>query len=160
MLSPGMRRDRRDATRSPKTQQQQRHGGHRTYARTGAAFGRLDPDTMTVAQIRGPIAALAMMVGCYSGWDGAKQTGSASDSASGSAEEGGSGGDTGDAPPLDACGGGIPQVAPHAMHRLTPLQYTNTIRDLFGDPEFAASYADLDPIPSMLGVRQLRTDAE
>jgi hypothetical protein len=115
---------------------------------------------MTVAHIRGPIAALAMMVGCYSGWDGAKQSGSASDSASGSAEEGGSGGDTGDAPPLDACGGGIPEVAPHAMHRLTPLQYTNTIRDLFGDPEFAASYADLDPIPSMLGVRQLRTDAE
>ena len=115
---------------------------------------------MTVAHIRGPIAALALVAGCYSGWDGAKQSGSASDSASGSAEEGGGGGDTDDAPPLDACGGGIPEVSPHAMHRLTPLQYTNTIRDLFGDPEFTASYADLDPIPSMIGVRQLRTDAE
>jgi hypothetical protein len=120
---------------------------------------------MTV-RVRGPgsawlaVATLSLS-GCYAGWDGAKQSGSASDAdPTAAADDGGSGEDTGEAPPLDACGGGIPEVAPHAMHRLTPLQYTNTIRDLFGDPEFEASYADLDPIPSLLGVRQLRTDAE
>ncbi len=111
------------------------------------------------------VATLALLWGggCYSGLDGAKQSGSASDGESaGSADaSGGTEGDSdGDAPPLDACGGGLPEVAPHAMHRLTPLQYTNTIRELFGDPGFVASYADLDPIPSQLGVRQLRTDAE
>ena len=108
-------------------------------------------------------AALALIcsAGCYAGRDGGKASGSASESATAGDDEGDAAGGDSDGPaPLDACGGGLPEVAPRALHRLTPLQYENTIRELFDDPEFEASYTDLETIPTLLGVRQLRTDAE
>jgi hypothetical protein len=109
------------------------------------------------------IAALALIggAGCYGGRDGGNASGSATDSATAGGDDGGTAGDDSDGPaPLDACGGGLPEVAPRDLHRLTPLQYENTIRDLFDDPAFEASYTDLESIPTLLGVRQLRTDAE
>lgn len=109
------------------------------------------------------MAALAaiLAVGCYSGVGGGKADGSGgggsdgADDGTGASDDGTAGG-----VPLDACGDGLPEVAPRSLHRLTPLQYRNTIRDLFDDPGFEESYSDLEPIPTMLGVRQLRTDAE
>ncbi len=101
------------------------------------------------------LLATAMAGGCYSG------LGADGDGGGGKADDApvtGGGAETGDVP-VDGCSG-TPSVAPRLLHRLTPLQYTNTIRTLFGDPEFEASYVDEQALPTLLGVRQLRTDAE
>lgn len=118
---------------------------------------------MTTTHLRaGSVVALALALapGCYSGTSPGQPGPSSSGADDGGTAADGEGADsTGDAP-LDACGGGVPEVAPRDLHRLTPLQYANTIRVLFGDPAFEASYTDEQAIPTLLGVRQLRTDAE
>ncbi len=58
------------------------------------------------------------------------------------------------------CNAGIPAVAPRGLRRLTPEQYTNTVRDLLGDPGFAPDVDDTEEIITERGVRQFRTAAE
>ncbi|KYF52525.1 hypothetical protein BE08_35700 [Sorangium cellulosum] len=56
---------------------------------------------------------------------------------------------------------GLVDVAPARMRRMTPEQFTNSMRDLFGDPELAL---DLDPdageVASLLAVDKLNAAAE
>lgn len=52
-----------------------------------------------------------------------------------------------------------PVVAPRPLRRLTPEQYTNTVRDLLGDPGFSTELDSTDVITER-GVRQLRAAAE
>lgn len=56
---------------------------------------------------------------------------------------------------------GVVDVAPAGMRRMTPEQYTNSMRDLFGDP---ALKLDLDPdtgeVTSLLAVDKLNAAAE
>jgi hypothetical protein len=107
-------------------------------------------------------AACALASGCYSGrGDG---SGSAADGGDGTAgaDDGGDGSADGadDAADDGEPGACAAEIAPQPLRRLTPLQYQNTIRDLFGDPDFEASYADEAEVTTQLGVRQFRTDAE
>ncbi|HWB77750.1 MAG TPA: DUF1592 domain-containing protein, partial [Nannocystaceae bacterium] len=110
----------------------------------------------------GWLAALALASGCYSGLS---HGGSGASGADGQADAGGSSGDAGDGADSGSSGGEpsgecAAQIGSRPLQRLTPVQYRNTIRDLFGDTEFEASYADESTVTSQLGVRQLRTDAE
>jgi hypothetical protein len=106
-------------------------------------------------------AAAALGSGCYSGLggdaadDGASGADGGSDRGSGASDAGSDGGSDGGVPEGECAA--IPAAG---LRRLTPMQYRNTIRDLFGDPEFEPSYADLAPITTELGVRALRSDAE
>ncbi|MBC8072404.1 MAG: DUF1592 domain-containing protein [Deltaproteobacteria bacterium] len=103
-------------------------------------------------------AACALACGCYSGLGdnpAASGGGDGAEDAAGSEDGGSEGGDSGE--PSGECAA---QIASRPLQRLTPLQYRNTIRDLFGDAEFEASYADEETLTTQLGVRQLRTDAE
>lgn len=105
--------------------------------------------------------ACALACGCYSGVgnspgaSGDADAGGSEDAAgsegAGSAESG----DTGE--PGGECAS---QIHSQPLQRLSPIQYRNTIRDLFGDPEFVETYADEEEVTTQLGVRQLRTDAE
>jgi len=118
--------------------------------------------TMQGSTARGGVRAAALTAAlasaCYSGLSdgGPGQSGDAgtdAGDAAGTADDGGSTGEP---------GGGecAAQIAGRPMQRLTPVQYRNTIRDLFGDPEFEPSYADEAIVTTELGVRQLRSDAE
>lgn len=51
-------------------------------------------------------------------------------------------------------------VARHPLRRLTSTQYNNTIRDLFGDPDFEAALDEGGEIITEREVRQLRDGAE
>lgn len=101
-----------------------------------------------------------LVPGCYSGLSG--QAGDAASGAEGGGTDAGTAGSGADGGSSD---GGVPEgecaaIPAAPLRRLTPAQYRNTMRDLFGDPEFDPSYADLSDITSELGVRQLRSDAE
>jgi hypothetical protein len=51
-------------------------------------------------------------------------------------------------------------VGESRIRRLTPLQYQNTVRDLFGDPTLTVSlHADVDIIPSAIAVEKFATAA-
>lgn len=58
------------------------------------------------------------------------------------------------------CTDGSVHVARHPLRRLTPTQYNNTIRDLFGDSDFEAELDEGGEIISEREVRQLRDNAE
>lgn len=101
-----------------------------------------------------------LLAGCYSGLsadnnDDAAQGESGDAGSSGAGPQEGGGSDDG-APPEGECAA----IPASPLRRLTPAQYQNTIRELFGDASFEASYADLEPVTTELGVRQLRSDAE
>jgi hypothetical protein len=106
------------------------------------------------------VVASAISSGCYSGVG--NSPGASGDDGAGSEDAAGSEGaasaDSGDTgQPGGECAS---QIHSQPLQRLTPLQYRNTIRDLFGDPEFVETYADEQVLTTQLGVRQLRTDAE
>ena len=107
-------------------------------------------------------AACALASGCYSGrGDGSGGAADGDgDGGTAGADDGTAGADDGDGADDGEPGACAAQIAPQPLHRLTPVQYQNTIRDLFGDPEFQASYSDEAEVTTQLGVRQLRTDAE
>ncbi len=71
---------------------------------------------------------------------------------------GGGGGSLDD--PEALCNAGVPAVAPRGLRRLTPEQYTNTVRDLLGDPGFSPDVDDAAAVITERGVRQLRGAAE
>ena len=100
-------------------------------------------------------------IGCYSGIQG-NPGGSgddASDSGPGDGSEGGDdSGETGE-PDEVGCGGAAPVIIARPLHRLSPVQYNNTVRALFGDAMFEASYDDEEYVPTERGVRQFRDDA-
>ncbi|MCA9709511.1 MAG: DUF1592 domain-containing protein [Myxococcales bacterium] len=109
----------------------------------------------TAARVLGLGALLGVVSGCYAGRgdhagpdEGADTSGDAGESSDGD-----------DAEPL-ACDGLTPVVAARPMHRLTPDQYENTMRDLLGDPGFVAEYDATEPVIAERGVRQLRDGAE
>lgn len=109
-----------------------------------------------------PVLVGTLASACYSGLDGSPAGsgggGDGAEDAAGTAgDSDGTAGtdDTGE--PAGECAA---EIRSQPLQRLTPLQYRNTIRDLFGDPEFEASYSDENTITTQLGVRQLRTDAE
>lgn len=81
----------------------------------------------------------------------------------GGSSGGGPGGSGGTRPgtgePLD-CDLGVPQVAISPLRRMTPSQYRNTVRDLFGDSGYTGPVGDVEPIITERGVRQLRDAAE
>jgi hypothetical protein len=62
--------------------------------------------------------------------------------------------------PEALCNAGIPAVEPRDLRRLSPEQYTNTVRDLLGDPGFTPDVDDAEQIITERGVRQLRGAAE
>jgi hypothetical protein len=109
------------------------------------------------------LAACALSSGCYSGRSddgggaGASDPGAAE--GDGDGDEGGDGSDGADDGPEPA-GECATQLAPRPLHRLTPIQYRNTLRDLLGDPELEPPYDDDAPVPTERGVRQLRSGAE
>jgi hypothetical protein len=101
--------------------------------------------------------------GCYRGVDrdsagGAADETSASHGEAGEAGSEGSEGGTGEDDEL-GCGGSVPTVTARPLRRITPLQYRNTVRDLFGDAAFEASYDDEEYVTTERGVRQFRDDA-
>jgi hypothetical protein len=57
------------------------------------------------------------------------------------------------------CDGASPLVPEAGLHRLTPEQYVNSIRDLTGDPGFAPAVDDDEALVTERGVRQLRDAA-
>lgn len=99
--------------------------------------------------------------GCYAGLGagGGGADGADDGGPGGSADDGGSGGGT-DGDPSAVCNDDIPKALPTPLRRLSPRQYQNTIRDLFGDDAFVPTYDDLEIIATERGVRQLRGDAE
>lgn len=108
-------------------------------------------------------AALVCTVasGCYQGvggngpgQDGDGDAGEAADDdAPGTADD--DGGDDGGEP--GACAA---EIHGRALQRLEPVQYRNTIRDLFGDADFEPTYDDEAEVTTERGVRQFRSDAE
>ena len=110
-------------------------------------------------------AGVWALCGCYRGFEG-DRGGAGADETSASAgeagEEGGSegseGADTGE-PDEVGCEGSAPVISARPLRRLTPVQYRNTVRVLFGDEEFEPSYDDLEYITTERGVRQFRDDA-
>jgi len=66
-------------------------------------------------------------------------------------------GEESDSGETQSCETGVPL---RPLHRLTPRQYRNTIRDLFGVEAFDLGYDDEAPVITELGVRQLRASAE
>jgi hypothetical protein len=106
------------------------------------------------------VALLVALAGCYGGRGDFGPEGA--DGGPGSADDGGDaadGADDGDGPAL-GCAGGVPIVSPRPLRRLTPTQYENTMRDLFGDPGFIGSYDATETVIAERGVRQLRDGAE
>jgi hypothetical protein len=101
--------------------------------------------------------------GCYSGFDGDHGGGAAAETSVSAGEAdaagtGSEGGDTGEGDEL-GCGGAVPTITARPLRRLTPLQYRNTIRALFGDEAFEPSYDDEEYVTTERGVRQFRDDA-
>jgi hypothetical protein len=111
--------------------------------------------------VRAAALTCALATGCYSGvgkggpgQDGDGDAGEAADDdAPGTADD--DGGDDGDEP--GACAA---EIHGRTLQRLDPVQYRNTMRDLFGDPEFEPTYDDEADVTTERGVRQFRSDAE
>lgn len=116
------------------------------------------------------VAGLSLLgLGCYSGASGPANAGGADGVESGGGPGSGADsdepedseetdGDSEEPPETDLeC---IAGLAPHPLQRLTPTQYRNTLRDLFGDEGLEPAYADDAPVVTELGVRQLRSGAE
>lgn len=72
----------------------------------------------------------------------------------------GVGGPGGNDPNNVVCGDGSVHTSALPLRRLSPEQYQNTVRDLFGDAEFAGTIDAGEPIISEREVRQLRDNAE
>ncbi len=111
------------------------------------------------------VAAFALLLGgCYSGVD-ADGSGSGDDgetpTSSGEAGEAGDDEDTGSGgqPEEFGCDGQMPEIASRPLVRLSPLQYRNTVEDLFGIEDFDPVYDDAEVIPTERGIRQFRDDA-
>lgn len=119
-------------------------------------------------------AGLLLCSGCYVGAEGPSGGGAATESGGGpggssdpeastaGADETGGGDESGgssgeDDAPNEAC---LEELAARPLIRLNPVQLRNTQRDLFGDPELEPSYADVLPVITDTGVRQLRATAE
>lgn len=103
---------------------------------------------------------------CYSGLGADPKDAPGADGEGDGADDGADDGGSGDGADDEGGGDGEPsaeclaQLAPQPLHRLTPIQYRNTVRDLFGDPELTPAYADDATVITELGVRQLRSGAE
>ncbi|WP_437280555.1 DUF1592 domain-containing protein [Sorangium sp. So ce375] len=82
----------------------------------------------------------------------------ASGAAAGCVGHAGAGDGDGDGPPGQ---GGVVDVAPAGMRRMTPEQFKNSMRDLFGDPALDLDLdADTGEVTSLLAVDKLNAAAE
>jgi hypothetical protein len=99
------------------------------------------------------LLAFVQAMGCYAGHSGA-----ASDGGSTGAGDAGTASETGGETEGDeslTCEMETPRAGPSRIRRLTPTQYQNTVRDLFGDPTITVSlHEDDDLFASALAVER------